>query len=691
MGGAADGHCRRGHRWRGECLARAWRRGGCRGGKCGQCRSSPSCGRWRVPPGHSDLDAGHDWDDWLPGGNGGNLLGSLTGQEWLSKLGLGLGVAGGLSGGLAGLGNLFSTGVNSLSDATKLASSVGKITGAVGRAADLDPLKQASRYLGYGGNLGNLAHGADDWLGWSGTNSPLAANVAPQVTSNVRNLLSAADMATQRGGGNVADFSYEDFLGWGDPNAGDVWNSPMPADTPGWEDFTGWGGDETQMGWYQNADLDTSGGGGNWLQTILGGLGGAGKLLAGGGGGGAGGAGLLGPLLSSLGSVGGGAIGSNAANEAARLQAAALNRGIDLSTSQWLQQQARTQPWVQAGQQALGTLQGLAGQQLPGLPGATPAIRGGDYGMPNAAPTWQQRAYNGPQGPNAMDYRYSAPATVNPANYAWNPQAAMDPSQYGFSAPNGQELLSRDPGYAFRQEEARKALEASSAAKGGLLSGPTLAALQRQSSDIASQEYGQAYNRALGENQLRYGRGLTQTQEDYQRQLAANQLGYGRATEQQQLGYQQGLGAQGFNWQTALQGQQNQFNQGLTADQYLLGQQQKASDDYYNRVLDQMKMRYSQDVSQNTTEYERAQNLYKQQLAQHLLPWEQNSTLASLGAQVTGQLGNQGIASSSGISNLLSQLGTAQGGGAAGSGLMWNRALTGATNQLPSILASLNA
>ena len=79
----------------------------------------------------------------------------------------------------------------------------------------------------------------------------------------------------------MADFSYEDFLSWNDPNQGDPWNSPMPADTPGWEEFTGWGGDETQQGWYQGADLDTSGGGGNWLQNLLGGAGGlAGSFLA---------------------------------------------------------------------------------------------------------------------------------------------------------------------------------------------------------------------------------------------------------------------------------------------------------------------------------------------------------------------------------------------------------------------------
>jgi hypothetical protein len=641
-------------------------------------------------------------------GTGAGVLGQATDQDWLSQLGLGLGIAGGLAGGLGGLSNLWSSGVGSLSDAAKLAQSAGKIAGSLGRIPGADPLKDVSRYLGYAGQAGQFGAGlgADDWLGWSGDNAPLAQNVAPQVNSNVSNLLSAADMATQRGDGNVADFSYEDFLGWGDPNAGDPWNSPMPADTPGWEDFTGWGGDETQTGWYQNANLDTSGQGGLW-NTILGGLGGAGKLLLGGGTGasssggllGGGGAGLLGPLLASLGSVGGGAIGSNAANEAARLQSQALNRGIDLSTSQWLQQQARTQPWVQAGQQALGTLQGLAGQQLPGLPGATAGVSGANYALPGTTPGWSPQQYQGPQGPNAADYHYSAPATVDPSQYAWNPQAAMDSSQYAFSAPNGQELLSRDPGYAFRQEEARKAIDASAAARGGLLSGSTLGALQRQSQDLASQEYQNAYNRALGENQLRYGRGLTQTQEDYQRQLAANQLGYGRATEQQQLGYQQGLGAQGFNWQTALQGQQNQFNQGITAQQWEQQQRQKYETDMYQRMLEQQKMRYGMDVSQNATDYERQQALYKQQLAQSLLPWEQNATLASLGAQVTGQLGNQGIASSSGISNLLGQLGSAQAGGATNQANSWMNALQNVGNagqgylqnqSLLSALANLN-
>lgn len=54
------------------------------------------------------------------------------------------------------------------------------------------------------------------------------------------------------------------------------------------------------------------------------------------------------------------------------------------------------------------------------------------------------------------------------------------------------------PGYQFQQDEARKALEASAAARGGLLGGNTGAALTQRASDIANQEYGNYLNRLQG-------------------------------------------------------------------------------------------------------------------------------------------------------------------------------------------------
>lgn len=67
---------------------------------------------------------------------------------------------------------------------------------------------------------------------------------------------------------------------------------------------------------------------------------------------------------------------------------------------------------------------------------------------------------------------------------------------YGSLAkPFGMEQFEQDPGYAFRQSEGMRALERSASARGNLLSGGTLKGIQRFGQDLASQEYGNAFNR----------------------------------------------------------------------------------------------------------------------------------------------------------------------------------------------------
>jgi hypothetical protein len=61
-----------------------------------------------------------------------------------------------------------------------------------------------------------------------------------------------------------------------------------------------------------------------------------------------------------------------------------------------------------------------------------------------------------------------------------------------------QNVLQMDPGYGFRLGEGLKALERSAAARGGLLSGNMLRGAQRYGQDLASQEFGAAYNRLAG-------------------------------------------------------------------------------------------------------------------------------------------------------------------------------------------------
>ena len=58
------------------------------------------------------------------------------------------------------------------------------------------------------------------------------------------------------------------------------------------------------------------------------------------------------------------------------------------------------------------------------------------------------------------------------------------------------ESLQMDPGYGFRFREGMKSLNASAAARGGLISGNALRAATAYGQEMGSQEYGNAYNRA---------------------------------------------------------------------------------------------------------------------------------------------------------------------------------------------------
>jgi len=115
-------------------------------------------------------------------------------------------------------------------------------------------------------------------------------------------------------------------------------------------------------------------------------------------------------------------------------------------------------------------------------------------------------------GRYAQDFAGSAETTL-PGAFTPGAEAALP------EAFTGQVDLQADPGYQFRLSEGLKALDRQAAARGGLISGGALKASQRYGQDMASQEYGQAYNRAL----TQYGAGVDRANTMYGRDLT----GYG--------------------------------------------------------------------------------------------------------------------------------------------------------------------
>lgn len=61
--------------------------------------------------------------------------------------------------------------------------------------------------------------------------------------------------------------------------------------------------------------------------------------------------------------------------------------------------------------------------------------------------------------------------------------------------PFGMQQYQADPGYQFRLQEGLKQLQRNAAARGGMLSGQTLAGTQKYAQGLASQEYQNAFNR----------------------------------------------------------------------------------------------------------------------------------------------------------------------------------------------------
>ena len=124
-----------------------------------------------------------------------------------------------------------------------------------------------------------------------------------------------------------------------------------------------------------------------------------------------------------------------------------------------------------------------------------------------------------------------------------------------------------DPGYAFRLSEGMKGLNATAAARGGLISGNALRAATQYGQDMGSQEYQNAYNRyqtnrsnQLNPLQSLMGSGQTATNtlgtagQNYANQAGEAYMGAGNARAS---GYVGSANA----WQNALGGATNMYNQ----------------------------------------------------------------------------------------------------------------------------------
>jgi hypothetical protein len=217
----------------------------------------------------------------------------------------------------------------------------------------------------------------------------------------------------------------------------------------------------------------------------------------------------------------GSAMQAGAATDAARIAAGAADRATQMQWDMFLKQQENQQPWLQAGKGALNQLTGGLGinpggyavTAAPGY-GATPQqiMQMVNGTLPNPNGYTIADAVKAANASNSLIGSGGAPATGG-ANFLTTPQFAFDTSRYKFD-PNSVDVT-KDPGYAFRLKSGANALTAAGSAAGNLGSGNLGVALTNYGQDLGSQEYGAAYGRAFGENQLNFTRDYTSALDMY--------------------------------------------------------------------------------------------------------------------------------------------------------------------------------
>ncbi len=142
-----------------------------------------------------------------------------------------------------------------------------------------------------------------------------------------------------------------------------------------------------------------------------------------------------------------------------------------------------------------------------------------------------------------------------------------------------------DPGYAFRAEQATKALQANGAARGGVLGGGSQRDVLALNSNLASQEYQNAFNRFQTSTQNRFnnlntvaGRGAAVANEQGQNDIYGGALQgknlIGGAQYGGNLNYQSASDAGKLNFGSAEEAGRNSIQGARDVSDYLVGGQQ---------------------------------------------------------------------------------------------------------------------
>lgn len=250
-----------------------------------------------------------------------------------------------------------------------------------------------------------------------------------------------------------------------------------------------------------------------------------------------------GGLLFDVGSIAGGVIGAFGSSSAAKKQQRAAEAATVAQRQMFDEQMQLNEPYRYAGEQANNKLLDLLGIRSSGQTRAYNELFDKFYQEDKAAfnaahaqnhgfgiddaPAWAKSDLM------AQDRRIREAAKMRAekesASMGGTPGDSFGSLMRRFSMSD----FEADPGYQFRMDEGMRGVEGGAAARGGLLSGAALKAIQKYGQGLASEEYGRAYGRFTADQTNQYNRlaGLVNTGQGATNQLtnAAGQFGQSQA------------------------------------------------------------------------------------------------------------------------------------------------------------------
>lgn len=181
-----------------------------------------------------------------------------------------------------------------------------------------------------------------------------------------------------------------------------------------------------------------------------------------------------------------GKTGAKAAQQAGQMQADSSKYAADIAQKQFEQTRNDQMPWLNAGKSALGQLQNYVSNDKPYQDSYGSMLKQGIAGLGGG------NVSAGSVGTSSFNDTMRDGIQKN-----------YDDGKYtgGLSL----EQFEVDPSYQFRKSEGMDGLQSSAAAGGSLLSGAALKSLNQYNSNLASQEYGNAWQRDQSQKQQQFG------------------------------------------------------------------------------------------------------------------------------------------------------------------------------------------